>query len=71
MLGKASGSTFHGIEKGVETTQAYGSRPTKNGQWSESALRVLKERYLMRDATGVQGDAGGDVLACCGSHRQG
>lgn len=54
MLGKASGSTFHGIEKGVETTQADGSRPTKNGQWSESAIRVLKERYLIKDATGVK-----------------
>ncbi|CBE68239.1 Ribonucleoside-diphosphate reductase [Candidatus Methylomirabilis oxygeniifera] len=54
MLGKASGSTFHGIEKGVEATQAEGSRPTKNGQWSESAIRVLKERYLIRDATGVK-----------------
>src|SRR5574337_1223353 len=29
-------------------------RPAKTGQWSESALRVLKERYLMKDATGVQ-----------------
>src|SRR5574337_180445 len=28
--------------------------PAKTGQWSESALRVLKERYLMKDATGVQ-----------------
>jgi ribonucleoside-diphosphate reductase alpha chain len=54
MLGKASGSTFHEIENGVETTQAYGSRPAKNGRWSESAIRVLKERYLVRDETGVK-----------------
>ena len=54
MLGKASESTFHGIEKRAEMTQASGSRPAKTGQWSESALRVLKERYLMKDETGVR-----------------
>ncbi|MGB4781716.1 MAG: ribonucleotide reductase N-terminal alpha domain-containing protein, partial [Candidatus Methylomirabilis sp.] len=54
MLGKASESTFHGIEQGAEMTQVPGSRPAKTGQWSESALRVLKERYLMRDETGVR-----------------
>jgi ribonucleoside-diphosphate reductase alpha chain len=54
MLGKASESTFHGIGQGVGSTQAFGgSRPAKNGQWSESALRVLRERYLVRDGTGV------------------
>ncbi len=53
MLGKTGESTVHGIQEGAETIQAYGSRPTKNGQWSESALRVLRERYLVRDATGV------------------
>lgn len=54
MLGKASESTFRGIEQAVEVTQAPGSRPAKTGQWSESALRVLKERYLMRNETGVR-----------------
>ncbi|MDE2058198.1 MAG: vitamin B12-dependent ribonucleotide reductase [candidate division NC10 bacterium] len=54
MLGKASESTFHGIEQGVDTTQAFGARPVKDGQWSESALRVLRERYLVRDATGIK-----------------
>src|SRR5574337_1096169 len=54
MPGKVSESPVHGVENGGATTQALGARPAKNGQWSESALRVLKERYLMRDATGVQ-----------------
>ena len=54
MFGKASESTFHGIEQGAEMTQAAGSRPAKTGQWSESVLRVLKERYLMKDETGVR-----------------
>src|SRR5574337_885122 len=54
MLGKASESTFHGIEKEGEASQPSGSRPAKDGQWSESALRVLRERYLVRDATGVK-----------------
>src|SRR5574337_978525 len=52
MLGKASESTFHGTEPRGDATQAFGSRPTKDGQWSQSALRVLRERYLVRDATG-------------------
>ncbi len=30
------------------------SRPMKVGQWSESALKVMKERYLARDSQGVQ-----------------
>ncbi|MDE2484731.1 MAG: vitamin B12-dependent ribonucleotide reductase [candidate division NC10 bacterium] len=54
MPGKASESTFHGVQKEVETTQACGSRPAKDGQWSESAIRVLRERYLVRDGTGVK-----------------
>ncbi|MBI2883264.1 MAG: ribonucleoside reductase class II, partial [Candidatus Methylomirabilis oxyfera] len=54
MLGKTSESTFREIEQGVGVTQAFGPHPAKTGQWSESALRVLKERYLMRDATGIQ-----------------
>ncbi len=54
MLGKASEPTFRGIEQGAEVTLALRSRPAKIGQWSESALRVLKERYLMRDETGVR-----------------
>src|SRR5574337_913171 len=54
MPGKVSESPVHGVENGGATTQALGARPAKNGQWSESALRVLKERYLMRDATGVK-----------------
>ncbi len=53
MPGKASESTVHGTENGGATTQALGSRPAKNGQWSESSLRVLRERYLVRDGTGV------------------
>ncbi|MDD5559664.1 vitamin B12-dependent ribonucleotide reductase [Candidatus Methylomirabilis sp.] len=54
MLGKTGESTFREIEQGGDVTQAFGPRPAKTGQWSESALRVLKERYLMRDATGVK-----------------
>ena len=53
MPGKASESTVHGGENEGAVTQGIGFRPAKNGQWSESALRVLKERYLVRDATGV------------------
>ncbi|PWB80793.1 MAG: ribonucleoside reductase class II, partial [Candidatus Methylomirabilota bacterium] len=53
MSGKASKSAAHGTEDGRATVQALGSRPVKNGQWSESALRVLRERYLVKDAAGV------------------
>lgn len=53
MPGKASESTVHGLDNGGATTQALGSRPAKNGQWSESSLRVLRERYLVRDGTGI------------------
>jgi len=31
-----------------------GERPATSGQWTEAALRVLRERYLARDATGVK-----------------
>ncbi|PWB48001.1 MAG: ribonucleotide-diphosphate reductase subunit alpha [Candidatus Methylomirabilota bacterium] len=53
MPGKASEAIVHGMAKGGEATPGFGSRPTKDGQWSESALRVLRERYLVKDATGV------------------
>ncbi|WP_337287929.1 vitamin B12-dependent ribonucleotide reductase, partial [Candidatus Methylomirabilis sp.] len=54
MVGKTSESTFHGIEQGAEAVQVFGPQPAKSGQWSESALRVLNERYLMRDGTGAK-----------------
>jgi ribonucleoside-diphosphate reductase alpha chain len=54
MDGRSSSSASRGIEEAVGVTQALGERPAKTGLWSESALRVLKERYLRRDATGVK-----------------
>jgi ribonucleoside-diphosphate reductase alpha chain len=33
------------------------TRPTKQGQWSESALRVLRERYLDKSKRGAPGEA--------------
>jgi ribonucleotide reductase alpha subunit len=54
MAGVSSSSASRGIEETVGVAQALGERPAKTGLWSESALRVLKERYLRRDATGVK-----------------
>lgn len=54
MRGKASELTSSGIEPVAETARVFGLRPEKTGQWSESALRVLRERYLVRDGTGVK-----------------
>jgi ribonucleoside-diphosphate reductase alpha chain len=48
----SSGS--RGIEEAAGALAAFGERPQREGQWSESAIRVLKERYLKRDATGVK-----------------
>ena len=40
------------------------TRPSKVGTWTDSALRVLRERYLLRNQQGeVDRDARGDVLA--------
>ena len=33
----------------VEKTLGYEPRPAKTGRWSEAALRVLRERYLIRE----------------------
>ncbi len=54
MAGVSGSSASRGIEQAAGIMQAFGERPAKPGQWSESALRVLKERYLRRDATGVK-----------------
>jgi len=54
MDGRSSSSASRGIEEAVGVAQALGERPPKTGQWSESALRVIRERYLKRDATGVK-----------------
>ncbi len=54
MAGVSGSSASRGIEETVGVAQALGERPAKTGLWSESAIRVLKERYLRRDATGVK-----------------
>src|SRR5574341_365876 len=54
MAGVSGSSASRGIEEAVGVAQTLGERPAKTGLWSESALRVLKERYLRRDATGVK-----------------
>ena len=54
MAGISSSSASRGIEETVGVAQALGERPAKTGHWSESALRVLTERYLRRDAAGVK-----------------
>ncbi|MBI4380047.1 MAG: adenosylcobalamin-dependent ribonucleoside-diphosphate reductase [candidate division NC10 bacterium] len=54
MDGGSSSSASRGIEEAVGVAQALGERPAKTGVWSESALRVLRERYLRRDAAGVK-----------------
>jgi ribonucleoside-diphosphate reductase alpha chain len=38
----------HGDERSLMTEQVRSRRPQKAGQWSESALRVLRERYLIK-----------------------
>jgi ribonucleoside-diphosphate reductase alpha chain len=47
-------SASRGIGEAAGALAAFGERPEREGRWSESALRVLKERYLKRDATGVK-----------------
>jgi len=47
-------SASRGIGDAAGALAAFGERPQREGRWSESALRVLKERYLRRDATGVK-----------------
>ena len=48
------------------------TRPAKVGTWTEPALRVLRERYLLRDQRGeVVETPGGDVLAGGAVHRGG
>ena len=46
MDGRSSSSASRGIEEAVGVAQTLGERPAKTGLWSESALRVLGERYL-------------------------
>jgi ribonucleoside-diphosphate reductase alpha chain len=41
--------TAHGAEQSYATAfQGSGPRPERRGEWSESALRVLQERYLVK-----------------------
>lgn len=54
MAGKSSYSTSRGIDQTGSVAHAFGQRPGRIGTWSESALRVLQERYLVRDATGAR-----------------
>src|SRR3970282_1688679 len=54
MYGRSSSSASREIEEAVGVAQALGERPAKTGLGTESPPRVLKERYLRRDATGVK-----------------
>ena len=41
----------------TEDLMAHLTRPAKQGQWSESALRVLRERYLDRSRKPLSSEA--------------
>ena len=51
MKEKKSGTSQAG--PGAGAAGAAGAARRTQGQWSEAAVRVLRERYLLRDATGA------------------